>query len=67
MLLAAGVQISMDGKGRRRDNIFTERLWRTIKYEEVYLKDYAHPKEARRSLTGYFDFYIHRRRHQSVF
>jgi putative transposase len=42
------VQISMDGRGRARDNIFTERLWRTIKYEEVYLHDYASPKEAYR-------------------
>lgn len=62
----AGVQISMDGKGRARDNIFTERLWRTVKYEEVYLKDYAHPKEARRSLAAYFDFYDHKRRHQAL-
>ena len=66
LLLAAGVQISMDGKGRATDNIFTERLWRTIKYEEVYLKEYASPKEARRSLTEYLDFYNHRRRHQSL-
>jgi putative transposase len=67
LLLAAGVQISMDGKGRARDNVFTERLWRTVKYEKVYLNDYAHPKAARRSLTSYFGFYIHLRRHQSVF
>ena len=66
LLLAAGVQISMDGKGRATDNIFTERLWRTIKYEEVYLKEYASPKEARRSLTEYLDFYNYRRRHQSL-
>jgi putative transposase len=66
LLLQAGVQISMDGKGRASDNIFTERLWRTIKYEEVYLKDYAHPKEARGSLAAYFDFYDHRRRHQAL-
>jgi putative transposase len=66
LLLAAGVQISMDGKGRATDNIFTERLWRTIKYEEVYLKEYASPKEARRSLAEYLDFYNYRRRHQSL-
>jgi putative transposase len=66
LLLAAGVQISMDGKGRASDNIFTERLWRTIKYEEVYLKEYASPKEARRSLADYLDFYNYRRRHQSL-
>jgi len=66
LLLDAGVQISMDGKGRARDNIFTERLWRTVKYEEVYLKDYANPKEARHSLTAYFNFYNHCRRHQAL-
>jgi putative transposase len=65
-LLAAGVQISMDGQGRASDNIFTERLWRTVKYEEVYLHDYANPKEARRALTAYFDFYDHQRRHQAL-
>jgi putative transposase len=65
-LLAAGVQISMDGRGRASDNIFTERLWRTVKYEEVYLHDYANPKEARRALTAYFDFYDHQRRHQAL-
>src|SRR5665811_2091587 len=65
-LLDAGVQISMDGKGRAIDNIFTERLWRTIKYEEVYLKDYANPKEARRALAAYLDFYNHRRWHQAL-
>ncbi len=48
LLLAAGAQISMDGKGRALDNIFTERLWRTVKYEEVYRYDYPGPKEARR-------------------
>jgi putative transposase len=56
----------MDGKGRALDNIFTERLWRSVKYEDVYLKDYANPKEARRSLTAYFDFYNHRRPHQAL-
>jgi putative transposase len=66
LLLAAGVQISMDGKGRAIDNIFTERLWRTIKYEEVYLKEYASPKEARQSLALYLDFYNYQRRHQSL-
>jgi putative transposase len=66
LLLDAGVQISMDGKGRASDNIFTERLWRSVKYEDVYLKDYANPKEARHSLTAYFDFYDHRRPHQAL-
>jgi putative transposase len=66
LLLAAQVRISMDGKGRALDNIFTERLWRTIKYEEVYLKDYASPHEARTNLTDYLDFYNYRRLHQAL-
>jgi len=66
LLLDAQVQISMDGKGRALDNIFTERLWRTVKYEEVYLKDYASPREARTSLGDYLDFYNHRRLHQAL-
>ena len=65
-LQQAGVRISMDGKGRALDNILTERLWRTLKYEEVYLHDYANPKEARHGIGGYFDFYNHRRIHQSL-
>jgi putative transposase len=65
-LLAADVQISMDGKGRALDNIFTERLWRTVKYEEVYLHDYQTPKQAHIGLTAYFDFYNYRRPHQSL-
>lgn len=65
-LLAANVQISMDGKGRALDNIFTERLWRTVKYEEVYLHDYQTPKQARTQLMTYFDFYNYRRPHQSL-
>jgi putative transposase len=65
-LLAADVQISMDGKGRALDNIFSERLWRTVKYEEVYLHDYQTPKQAYTQLTTYFDFYNYRRPHQSL-
>lgn len=65
-LKQAQVQISMDGKGRAFDNIFTERLWRTVKYEEVYLHEYASPKEARQQLTRYFEFYNLRRIHQSL-
>ncbi len=65
-LLAANVQISMDGRGRAMDNIFTERLWRTVKYEEVYLHEYATPREARQGLTRYFDFYNHERPHQAL-
>ncbi len=66
LLQAANVQISMDGKGRALDNIFTERLWRTVKYEEVYLHDYTSPREARQALTRYFAFYNHERPHQSL-
>lgn len=66
LLLGAQVQISMDGKGRALDNIFTERLWRTVKYEEVYLKDYASPREARTNLDEYFAFYNYRRLHQAL-
>jgi putative transposase len=65
-LLAAGVQISMDGRGRALDNIFTERLWRTVKYEEVYLNEYASPREARQRLTAYLRFYNHERPHQAL-
>lgn len=58
--------ISMDGRGRAMDNIFTERLWRTIKYEEVYLKDYATVREAKENIGAYIEFYNNRRRHQSL-
>jgi putative transposase len=61
-----GIQISRDGKGRALDNIFTERLWRTVKYEEVYLPSYATPREARQSLARYFAFYNHERPHQAL-
>ena len=65
-LLAANVQISMDGKQRAIDNIFTERLWRTVKYEDIYLRDYDSPKETRQGLTRYFGFYNDERPHQSL-
>jgi len=65
-LTQAGVAISMDGRGRAFDNIFTERLWRSVKYEEVYLKDYATVDEARQSLGGYFGFYNTVRPHQAL-
>lgn len=65
-LHAAGVRISMDGRGRFLDNIFVERLWRTVKYEEVYLKDYADVWEAERALGAYFAFYNRERPHQSL-
>ena len=66
LLLAHDVRISMDSKGRALDNIFTERLWRTVKYEEVYLKEYASPREAREGLTNYLRFYHEERIHQSL-
>ena len=56
----------MDGRGRALDNVFIERLWRSVKYEEVYLKDYADGWEAQRSLGSYFRFYCDRRIHQSL-
>jgi putative transposase len=65
-LKAAGVTISMDGKGRWIDNVFIERLWRSVKYEEVYLRGYANGTEARRSLTRYFAFYNGRRLHENL-
>ncbi len=65
-LLAQEIRISMDGRGRALDNIFVERLWRSVKQEEVYIRDYQSVKEAVRSLGRYFDFYNHRRLHQSL-
>ncbi len=61
-----GVRVSMDGKGRYTDNLFIERLWRSLKYEEVYLKAYAGGKEARAGIRGYFDFYNLERPHQAL-
>lgn len=66
VLLEHGVRISMDGKGRYSDNIFVERLWRTVKYEEVYLKAYANAGEARKGLGEYFRFYNELRPHQAL-
>ena len=60
-----GIRISMDGKGSYRDNLFIERLWRTVKYEEVYLKAYQDGREARISLGKYFRFYNTERPHQA--
>jgi len=65
-LRAADIRISMDGRGRALDNIFVERLWRTVKYEEVYLKDYASVPSARANLDAYFRFYNQERLHQSL-
>jgi putative transposase len=65
-LLAAQVRLSMDGRGRAFDNIFVERLWRSVKYEEVYLKDYRTVTEAREGLQRYFPFYNQQRIHQAL-
>lgn len=65
-LLAAQVRLSMDGRGRAFDNIFVERLWRSVKYEEVYLKDYRNVAEARAGLHQYFPFYNQKRIHQAL-
>lgn len=66
VLEAKGIAISMDGRGRAFDNIFVERLWRSVKYEEVYLKEYESVREAVLSLGTYFRFYNHDRPHQSL-
>ena len=66
VLLKNEIAISMDGKGAWRDNVFVERLWRSVKYEEVYLKAYDNVSEARTSIGGYLDFYNRRRPHSSL-
>ena len=66
VLSDGGIAISMDGVGRAFDNIMVERLWRTVKYEDVYLRDYETPAEARLGLGRYFAYYNHRRRHRSL-
>jgi len=66
ILNARGIRISMDGKGRWMDNVFIERLWKSVKYEEVYLKGYRSIAEARRELEIYFEFYNRRRWHQGL-
>jgi putative transposase len=66
MLEKAKIKISMDGRGRALDNIFIERLWRTLKYENIYLNDYGSVKEARDGIKNYFDFYNNERPHQSL-
>ena len=65
-LLAAGIKISMDGRGRALDNVFVERLWRSVKYEDVFLKDYASAAEARSGIGRYLTFYNTVRIHQSL-
>lgn len=66
LLRSAQVQISMDGKGRALDNIFTERLWRSLKYEEVYLHEYVSPRQAREGINKYLNFYNTKRPHQAL-
>lgn len=66
LLTDAGVRISMDGRGRWLDNVFIERLWRTVKYEDVYLRGYTGLHEADRGLGAYFNFYNEGRRHQAL-
>jgi putative transposase len=66
VLLENGIAISMDGKGAWRDNVFVERLWRSVKYEEVYLRAYDTASEARASIGRYLDFYNCRRPHSSL-
>jgi putative transposase len=66
ILKNADILISMDGKGRAIDNIFTERFWRSLKYEDVYLKDYSTPREARVGIRDYMSFYNNERPHQSL-
>ena len=66
LLVRHCVAISMDGRGRVTDNIFIERLWRSLKYEEIYLKDHATGADVSDGLTGWFDLYTHRRPHQAL-
>ena len=66
LLEEKGIQISMDGKGRALDNIFVERLWRTVKYEEVYIKRYEDGASAHKGLGAFFPFYNERRPHQAL-
>ncbi|MFQ6031227.1 MAG: IS3 family transposase [Dehalococcoidia bacterium] len=66
LLEQEGVRVSMDGKGRYSDNIFVERLWRSVKYEEVYLKAYSGGREAKAGIDAYFRFYNNQRPHQSL-
>ncbi len=66
LLEQAGIQISMDGRGRCLDNIFTERLWRSVKYENVFLSSYQNLEDTQAGITKYFRFYNHQRKHQSL-
>lgn len=66
LFLEAGSKISMDHRGRAYDNIFIERFWRSLKYEDIYLKDYSYPREARKGIREYMEFYNNERPHQSL-
>ena len=66
MLLAKDIQVSMDGRGRALDNVFIERLWRTVKYEELFIRDYGDGHDAFNNLTRYFKFYNLKRPHSSL-
>ena len=66
LLIGAGIRISMDGKGAWRDNVFVERIWKSVKYEEVYLRAYASVSDARASIGRYLAFYNGKRPHQSL-
>jgi putative transposase len=65
-LLKNGIRVSMDGRGRALDNVFVERLWRSVKQEKVYLEDFRTVREAKSGIDDYFDLYNHRRPHQSL-
>ncbi|QDU95582.1 Integrase core domain protein [Lignipirellula cremea] len=65
-LLSREIAVSMDGRGRALDNVFIERLWRSVKYEDVYLRDYDSPRELERGLASYFSFYDYERPHSSL-
>jgi len=66
VLKSNDIQISMDGKGRWVDNVMVERLWRSVKYEEVYLKAYSSVTDAKKQLSAYFEFYNLKRPHSSL-
>lgn len=65
-LQSASIAVSMDGRGRARDNVFIERLWRSVKYEDIYLKEYATGADCEKGLSKYFNFYCHARPHQAL-
>ena len=65
-LSSRSIEISMDGRGRALDNVFIERLWRSVKYEDIYLKEYESGADCQKGLARYFTFYSHERPHQSL-